>query len=197
MRDANAASLTLERELETLGRRLRAITVAVRVGRAGAGSGVIWTPEGLVVTNAHVASRATAEIVLDDGRRFVARVARRDPRRDLALVRIDAGVLPAAVARDPAELKPGELLVALGHPLGVPNAVTLGIAHAAVARDGRRFVTADVRLAPGNSGGPLADARGRIVGINSMVVGSLALAVPSDDVQRFVAAVDARGAYAA
>ncbi len=73
----------------------------------------------------------------------------------------------------------------------------MGIAHAAVAHEGRRFVQADLRLAPGNSGGPLADVRGRVVGINSMVVaGSLALAVPSDDVQRFVFA-EARGAHAA
>ena len=67
-----------------------------------------------------------------------------------------------------------------------PNALTMGIAHAAVTEGSRRFVQADLRLAPGNSGGPLADAHGRVVGINSMVVGGLALAVPADDVERFV-----------
>ncbi|HEX3463352.1 MAG TPA: trypsin-like peptidase domain-containing protein [Candidatus Elarobacter sp.] len=179
----------VERDLEALAERLRASTVAVRVGRAGAGSGVIWASDGAIVTNAHVASRPRAEVVLSDGRRFDARLERRDAARDLALLRIDARDLPAAAVREPGDLRPGEVLVAVGHPLGIPNALTMGIAHAAVGEGARRFVQADLRLAPGNSGGPLADARGRVVGINSMVAGGLALAVPSDDVQRFTGAL--------
>ncbi|BDE05390.1 hypothetical protein WPS_06660 [Vulcanimicrobium alpinum] len=180
------ANVAIEQDLEALAGALRASTVAVRLGRGGAGSGVIWSADGAVVTNAHVASRARAEVVLSDGRRFDARLERRDERRDLALLRIDASGLPAATVRDPATLRVGEVLVAVGHPLGIPNAMTMGIAHAAVGEGGRRFVQADLRLAPGNSGGPLADVAGRVVGINSMVVGGgLALAVPADDVQRF------------
>jgi serine protease Do len=178
----------IENDLEALTERLRASTVAVRLGRDGAGSGVIWSSDGTIVTNAHVASRPQAEIVLSDGRRFTGRVERRDVQRDLALLRIDARDLPAAAVRDPAGLRVGEVLIAVGHPLGIPNAVTMGIAHATVGDAGRRFVQADLMLAPGNSGGPLADASGRVVGINSMVVGGLALAVPSDDVQRFTGA---------
>ena len=179
----------IERGLEALAEELRASTVAVRVGRGGAGSGVIWASDGAIVTNAHVASGPQAEVVLSDGRRFPARTERRDPRRDLALLRIEATGLPAAAVRDPSDLRVGEVLVAVGHPLGIPNALTMGIAHAAVTGTSRRFVQADLRLAPGNSGGPLADVHGRVVGINSMVVaGGLALAVPSDDVQRFVGA---------
>ena len=190
--DGERARGTIERDIEALAQRLRASTVAVRLGRAGAGSGVIWSSDGAVVTNAHVASGPRAEVELADGRRFLARLERRDARRDLALLRIDATGLPAAEPRDPAGLRVGELLVAVGHPLGIPNALTMGIAHAAVGEGSRRFVQADLRLAPGNSGGPLADAHGRVVGINSMVVaGGLALAVPSDDVQRFVGAVAA------
>jgi serine protease Do len=181
-------SPTIERDLEALAEQLRASTVAVRLGRGGAGSGVIWASDGAIVTNAHVASRPVAEVVLGDGRHFPARVERRDVGRDLALLRIDADGLPAAQIRDPAELRVGEVLVAVGHPLGIPNALSMGIAHAAVTAGSRRFVQADLRLAPGNSGGPLADAHGRVVGINSMVVGGLALAVPSDDVQRFLGA---------
>ncbi len=177
---------SIERDLELLAEKLRASTVAVRLGRAGAGSGVIWASDGAIVTNAHVASRPTAEVVLSDGRSFAARVERRDAGRDLALLRIDAVGLPAAAIRDPAEIRIGEVLVAVGHPLGIPNALTMGIAHAAVTAGSRRFVQADLRLAPGNSGGPLADAQGRVVGINSMVYGGLALAVPADDVERFV-----------
>jgi serine protease Do len=179
----------IERGLEALADELRASTVAVRVGRGGAGSGVIWASDGAIVTNAHVASGPHAEVVLSDGRRFPARIERRDPRRDLALLRIDVDGLPAAAVRDPSDLRVGEVLVAVGHPLGIPNALTMGIAHAAVTGTSRRFVQADLRLAPGNSGGPLADVQGRVVGINSMVVaGGLALAVPSDDVQRFIGA---------
>lgn len=178
----------IERDLERLAETLRASTVAVRLRGAGAGSGVIWRGDGTIVTNAHVAGRAEAEVVLSDGRSFAGRVERRDVRRDLALIRIDARDLPAATVRDPAEVRIGEVLVAVGHPLGIPNALTVGIAHAAVGDGARRFVQADLRLAPGNSGGPLADARGHVVGINSMVAGGFALAVPADDVQRFVGA---------
>lgn len=178
----------IERDLEALAQRLRVSTVAVRLGRGGAGSGVIWASDGAIVTNAHVASRPLAEVVLADGRSFRARVERRDERRDLALLRIDAAGLPAAVARDPRDVRVGEVLVAVGHPLGIPNALTMGIAHAAVTA-GSRFVQADLMLAPGNSGGPLADVHGRVVGINSMVVGGLALAVPASDVQRFAGTV--------
>jgi serine protease Do len=182
----DAQGSSIERDLERLAETLRASTVAVRLRGDGAGSGVIWSADGAIVTNAHVASRAEAEVVLSDGRRFAARVERRDAARDLALLRIDASGLPTAAVRDPSELRVGEVLVAVGHPLGIPNALTMGIAHAAVSEGSRRFVQADLRLAPGNSGGPLADVRGRVVGINSMVVGGLALAVPADDVQRFV-----------
>ena len=153
----DAQGSSIERDLEQLAETLRASTVAVRLRGDGAGSGVIWSGDGTIVTNAHVASRPEAEVVLSDGRRFAARVERRDERRDLALLRIDASGLPAAAVRDPSELRVGEVLVAVGHPLGIPNALTMGIAHAAVSEGSRRFVQADLRLAPGNSGGPLAD----------------------------------------
>jgi serine protease Do len=182
-------SAALTADLESLAEQLRASTVAVRLGRGGAGSGVIWSSEGAIVTNAHVASRPWAEVVLADGRRCEARVERRDAGRDLALLRVAASGLPAASVRDPAELRVGEVVVALGHPFGVPNALSMGIVHAPLGTGERRFVQADLRLAPGNSGGPLADAAGRVVGINSMVAGGLALAVPADDVQRFLGAL--------
>lgn len=180
----------IEADLEALAERLRASTVAVRLGRDGAGSGVIWASDGAIVTNAHVASRPRAEVVLADGRHFDARVERRDVRRDLALLRIDANGLPAAATRHPGELRTGEVVVAVGHPLGIPNALSMGIVHAPVGERPGRFVQADLMLAPGNSGGPLADAHGRVVGINSMVAHGLALAVPSDDVHRFAGAQD-------
>jgi len=182
------------RELAALAERLSTSTVAIQDGRAGAGSGVIWSADGAIVTNAHVVRRHDASVVLSDGRRFPASVVRRDERRDLALLRIDASGLPAAEARQEPGPRAGEVLVALGHPLGVPNALSMGIAHAAVNRRGARFVQADLRLWPGNSGGPLADVHGRVVGINSMVVGGgLALAVPVDAVEVFAGASAAPG----
>jgi serine protease Do len=105
-----------------------------------------------------------------------------------------AAELAAVEMRDPASLRPGELVVALGHPLGVPNALAMGIVHAPVGTGRHRFVQADLRLWPGNSGGPLADAQGRVVGINAMVVGGLALAIPADDAAAFARGGEAKAA---
>jgi serine protease Do len=167
---------------------LRRSTVHVRSGQWGAGSGVIWNPDGLVVTNAHVARTQSMSVELSDGRRFDAGLIAADPRRDLAALRIKASGLPAVPVGDSDTLRVGQLVVALGNPLGLSGALTVGIVHAiAPTEPGRQtWVQADVRLAPGNSGGPLADVQGRIVGINSMVSGGLGLAVPSNEVTRFL-----------
>jgi serine protease Do len=166
--------------------RLRRSTVQVQTGQGGpawgAGSGVIWDADGLIITNAHVAREKTARVELWDGRSFPATVVTRDPRRDLASLRIEAGGLPAATAGDSGALRVGELVVAVGNPLGFIGALTTGVVHALTAR----WVHADVRLAPGNSGGPLADARARVIGINTMIAGGLALAVPSNSITRFL-----------
>jgi serine protease Do len=192
-----AASLQLADALAGVAERLAQSTVQVRDprelrdgrrGPSGAGSGVIWRADGVVVTNAHVVREARRVVVeLTDGRAFDAEVTCVDPRRDLALLRLDALHLPAVHVGDPGALRAGQLVVALGHPWGVRNALAAGVVHATTARD-RHWVKADVRLAPGNSGGPLADAWGRVVGINSMIVRGLAYAVPSDAVERFLAA---------
>jgi serine protease Do len=188
-------SAAITAALQELATTLRASTVAVRAGRAGSGSGVVWSADGAIVTNAHVATRPVMEVLFADGRTFAARIERRDPEHDLALLRVDAADQQPVAVRDPATLRVGEVLVAFGHPMGVANALTMGIAHAPYGSGNRRFVSADVRLAPGNSGGPLADVEGRVVGINSITVGGdLALAVPSDQVERFLgtAPVNAR-----
>jgi len=159
--------------------RLRRSTV--HVGRSG--SGVIWDTSGLIITNAHVARAPKLQVDLWDGRSFEGDVVARDPRRDLASLRIEAAALPAVTAGDSSALRVGELVVAVGNPMGFVGAVTTGVVHALT----RRWVHADVRLAPGNSGGPLADLKGQIVGINTMIVaGGLALAIPSRAVQSFL-----------
>ena len=171
--------------------RLRRSTVQVHAGRArGSGSGVIWNPDGLIVTNAHVARGERAQVELWDGRTFEADTIARDARRDLASLRIGARALPAAIPGDSSALRPGELVVAVGNPLGFIGALTTGVVHALGPLDGlgrRTWVQAAVRLAPGNSGGPLADAQGRVIGLNTMIAaGGLALAIPSNAVAEFV-----------
>src|SRR6202790_3669734 len=169
--------------------KLRRSTVLVHAGGRGSGSGVIWSSDGSVITNAHVARTRQISLQLWDGREFDATVASRDVRRDLALLRIDASNLPSVLAADSSEVRPGELAIAIGNPLGFVGALTTGVIHAVGPLRGlgsRSWVQADVRLAPGNSGGPLADARGRLIGINTMVAGTLALAIPSNTVQDFL-----------
>jgi|HubBroStandDraft_6_1064221.scaffolds.fasta_scaffold399798_2 serine protease Do len=174
-------------EFGEVAERLRRSTVQVAMGdgrERGQGSGVIWAADGLIVTNAHVAHGAEAKVSLWDGSTHKASVLNRDPRRDLASLRIAAAGLPAATAGDSSVLRAGELVIAVGNPMGFIGALTTGVVHSLPNR--KRWVAADVRLAPGNSGGPLADARGRVIGINTMIAGGLALAVPSNAVGEFL-----------
>lgn len=168
---------------------LRRSTVLIESGARGSGSGVIWQPDGLIVTNAHVARSSKIRVQLWDGRELPAEVTLRDPRMDLASLRISASELPAAECGDSSKLRPGQLAIAIGNPLGFVGALTTGVIHAVGpfrALEPRSWVQASVRLAPGNSGGPLADARGRVIGINTMVAGGLALAIPSNAVTQFL-----------
>ena len=169
---------------------LRRSTVMIQAGSRGNGSGVVWTSNGTIITNAHVARRSALSVQLWDGREFSAEVVSRDTRRDLAALHIQVDDLPAARAADSSRLRPGELAIAIGNPLGFVGALTTGVIHAIGplrGLGGESWVQASVRLAPGNSGGPLADAQGRVIGINTMVAGRLALAVPSNAVGRFLA----------
>jgi len=172
--------------------QLRRSTVQVQShGRQGSGSGVIWSKDGVIVTNAHVARDSRAKVALWDGSAHEATLVSRDTRRDLASLKIDASGLPAATPGDSGALRVGELVIAVGNPLGFIGALTTGVVHSLPNR--RRWVAADVRLAPGNSGGPLADAQGRVVGINTMIAGGLALAVPSNAVGEFLSRRGAQG----
>ena len=170
---------------------LRRATVVVRSGQRGSGSGIVWSSEGTIVTNAHVVGGADTRVQLWDGREFAARVASRDVRRDLLALRIEASGLWAAVIADSSLVRPGQLAIAIGNPLGFIGALTTGVVHAVGPLAGigsESWVQAGVRLAPGNSGGPLGDAAGRVMGVNTMVAGRLALAVPSNRVRDFLLA---------
>ncbi len=183
----------LSAALADVAARLRPSVVTVRAGGRGHGAGVIWSADGLILTNAHVAEYDRAVVVLDGGRQLDARLVARDAERDLAALRVPATGLPAAPLGDSTALRVGQVVLAIGHPLGEPHAAAFGVVHAlgAAIRTGRSrasdVVQADLALYPGNSGGPLADAHGRVVGINSMAIPPrLALAVPTAVAARFV-----------
>jgi serine protease Do len=177
--------------LGEIAEQLRRSTVLIHAGSRGSGSGVIWSGDGAIVTNSHVARGSNTRVQLWDGREFDATVTARDPRSDLATLRIHANSLPAARSADSSQLRPGEPAIAIGNPMGFVGALTTGVIHAIGPVRGLGFqswVQASVRPAPGNSGGPLANASGRVIGINTMVAGRVALAIPSNAVRDFLAA---------
>jgi serine protease Do len=180
----------MPRALEDVAERLRRSTVQVRLRDAHAGgTGVIATADGRIVTNAHVARGSQISVELWDGRELPATLLARDPRRDLATLQVAAGGLPAATFGDSNTLRVGELVMAIGNPMGFIGALTTGVVHALGNLPGfgaQSWVLADVRLAPGNSGGPLADAQGRVIGINTMIVHGLGAAVPGNAVTAFL-----------
>jgi S1-C subfamily serine protease len=169
----------------------------------GNGAGTIWREDGLIVTNNHVAGHGnTLEITLCDERHFKGTVIARDPEKDLALVEVDAADLPAAHIGDSSRLRPGQLVITVGHPYGQVDYLTMGIicaAGQAAPGHGSRsgdLIQMDAKIAPGNSGGPLIDVEGRVLGINAMVAGRLGMAIPSAAVERFVSGLVSGGAHA-
>jgi serine protease Do len=171
--------------------------VQVRSGGRGIGAGVIWRPDGLVLTNHHVVAggRRGATVALHDGRTFDVEMVKSGRSLDLALLRLsgDAHDLPAAPVGDSDALRVGELVYAIGHPWGSVGAVSAGIVSGVgeLRGPGRgssaRYVRSDVTLAPGNSGGPLLNARGEVVAINAMIFGRMALSIPSNAANAWLA----------
>ena len=175
--------------LGEIAEQIRRSTVLVLAGARGNGSGVIWPGDGTIVTNAHVARESNLRVQLWDGRELSASVISRDARRDLAQLQVSALGLVPAVPGDSSQVRPGELAIAIGNPLGFVGALTTGVIHGVGSIRGlgaQSWIQATVRLAPGNSGGPLADAQGRVIGINTMVAGHLGLAIPSNAVGSFL-----------
>ncbi len=157
----------------------------------GAGSGVILAPDGYILTNSHVVRDAQQlEVTLTDGWRLEASIVGQDPATDLAVIRAYATDLPYATLGSSSTLRVGQLLIAIGNPLGFQSTVSTGV----VSSVGRSWRSDDGRLIeniiqhtaplnPGNSGGPLVDSRGRVVGINTAIIAAaqgIGFAVPSD-----------------
>ena len=173
-----------------------ALQVTGRDGRGGAGSAVVVSADGLLLTNAHVVGQAAfGRAVFGDGSEADIDVVGADPLSDLAVVRARSATPPPAVLGDAEGLRVGQLVVAVGNPLGLTGSVTAGVVsglgRSLPTRDGRTarvvedVIQTDAALNPGNSGGALADSSARVVGINTAVAGwGLGLAVPMNDTSR-------------
>lgn len=180
---------TFTQVIDELVQQVMPSLVVVRGHRFGAGAGIVWDANGLILTNNHVVGRRTPIVLLQDDGEYEARLLARDPDVDLALLSIDASDLtplkPAAVSP-----RVGEMVFAFGHPWGQRNTVTRGIISALVTAQNRRgdklpVIRSDAPLAPGNSGGPLVNVKGEVVGINAMIIGgdqsvSIAASVATD-----------------
>jgi serine protease Do len=187
---------TFTQVIDELVQQVMPSLVIVRGHRYGAGAGIVWDANGLILTNNHVVGRRTPMVILQNDGEYESRLLARDPNVDLALLSIEA--------TDLTPLKPvsgsprvGEMVFAFGHPWGQRNTVTRGIISALTIAQNRRgdtlpIVRSDVPLAPGNSGGPLVNASGEVIGINAMIIGgdqsvSIAASVANDFVSKALA----------
>jgi serine protease Do len=183
----------LNKEMSGVVERVRRSLVQVINGRRGAGAGVVWRKDGIIVTNAHVVRKESPEIILPDGSSTTAKVLAMNPELDLAALRVSDGNLMPISVRDTSDLSAGEWVFALGHPWGVEGAATGGVVIGFGAqipenpRPHQEWIAVNLPLRPGHSGGALVDAQGRLIGINAITSGpSVGLAIPAHVVEAFL-----------
>jgi serine protease Do len=182
---------TLSTVAEEVGRSL----VQVTNGHRGAGAGIIWGSDGLIITNAHVVRRQSPRVILPDGQVVPSRILAVDPGNDLAALAVDAANLPAARPGSSRGLEAGQWVMAMGHPWGITGSLTSGLVVGVGSGlpgmpSDRELVAVSLHLRPGYSGGPLVDAQGRVVGVNTMMAGpEVGLAVPVHIVEAFLGAL--------
>lgn len=172
--------------------RVHRSLVHISNGR-GAGAGTIWHADGLIVTNAHVVhGRHDLKVSLPDGRRLPARLLAADPDRDLAALSVDATDLPTIEIGDSRQVRPGQWVMAVGHPWGIQGSVTSGVVIGSgdalpEMRPGRDWIALSLHMRPGHSGGPLVDSQARLIGINTMITGpDVGFAIPVQTVKLFL-----------
>lgn len=185
------------RTVSAVAEKLASSVASIRRGTRGAGSGVVITPDGFLLTSAHVVGRARSVRAVVDGRDFAAEVVGSDRLSDLAVLRGYATELAPAELGDADRLRVGQLVVAIGNPYNFTGSVTAGVVSAlgrslptGPGRIVENVIQTDAALNPGNSGGALADGHGHVVGINTAVAGiGLGLAVPINETTRKIIGV--------
>lgn len=197
----------LQADLIAAVRQVSPAVVSIRTNR-GLGSGVIYDPSGLILTNAHVVAGArTVAVELSDGRRFQARILGADSGFDLAVLKVEASDLPVAPLGDSSQLQVGQFVAAIGNPYGLDHTVTVGVISAldrpmSGSNVGytQPMIQTDAAINPGNSGGPLINLAGNVVGINTLVAApagvpaqGLGFAVPSNTAKRVAAQLATQG----
>lgn len=189
---------TLNHEMAAIIESGRRSLVQLVNGRQGQGAGTIWHADGLILTNAHVVAgrrrspHQAPKVILADGRTFTANLLAYDDKLDLAALSIDEQALPTIELGRSISLRPGDWVIAIGHPWGVVGATSAGaVIDVGVPLELPRYpgelIQVGLQLRPGHSGGPLLDKNGRLVGINTMIAGpQVGLAVPIQVIKRFL-----------
>jgi serine protease Do len=188
----------LNDEMADVVEQTKSTLVHVSNGGQSHGAGIILSSDGVILTNAHVVRQHSLEVTLPDGRTVPAHVKAHDTDRDLALLKVEASDLPAMTLSDARDPQPGQWVTAVGHPWGVAGAVTSGILidngdrMPARGEVRRGWLAASLHLRPGNSGGPLVDVQGRLLGVNTVMAGpEVGLAIPAEVIQSFLDEVKA------
>ena len=201
----------LSDEMADVTANIHASLVQLTDDRGSIGAGTIWHSDGLIITNAHVVVERSRQVrpfrgyrqmnmrqirnlsaTLADGRAFPVQIIAIDESNDLAALSIDAHDLPIIEPGDSKHVRPGDWVMAMGHPWGIKDALTAGVVISVGAdlpemNTGREWLALDLRLRPGHSGGPLVDVNGKIIGVNTLITGpEVGFAVPVHTVKGFL-----------